>query len=64
MFTNRIKEFREKAGLTQLELARRAKVAPSNLCSVENGKLAPWTKMKRTIARVLKTTPEELFPEG
>jgi len=63
MFTNRIKEYREKLGITQVELARRARVASSNVSSLERGQIAPWPKIKRALARVLKTTPEELFPE-
>lgn len=64
MFSNRIKEIREKIGLSQVELARRARIASTNLSAIECGRLAPWPKVKRSLARVLKTTPEELFPEG
>ena len=64
MFSNRIKEIREKIGLSQVELARRARIASTNLSAIECGRLAPWPQVKRSLARVLKTTPEELFPEG
>jgi len=64
MAENRIKEFREKAGLSQVELARRARIASTNLSAIECGRLAPWPKIKRRLARVLKITLEELFPEG
>jgi DNA-binding XRE family transcriptional regulator len=64
MFNNQVKEFREKVGLSQVELARKAKIASTNLSAIENGRLAPWPKVKRAISRVLKTTQEELFPEG
>jgi len=60
--TNRIKEFRERAGLSQVEVARRARMASTNLNAIENGRLAPWPKVKRALARALKTTQEELFP--
>jgi DNA-binding XRE family transcriptional regulator len=63
VITNRIKELREQAGLTQVGLARRARMASTNLNAIENGRLAPWPKVKRALARVLKTTQEELFPE-
>ena len=62
MVENRIREFREKLGLTQVELARRARIASPNLSNLERGQLAPWPRIKRKLARVLKTTPEELFP--
>jgi transcriptional regulator with XRE-family HTH domain len=64
MSQNRIKEYREKLGISQVELARRARMASPNLSNLEKGRLAPWPRIKRTLARVLKTTPEELFPEG
>ncbi len=63
MITNRIKEFRERAGLSQVEVARRARMASTNLNAIENGRLAPWPKVKRALARALKTTQDELFPE-
>ncbi len=61
MNKNRIKELREKAGLTQVELARKAHMASTNLSAIENGRLAPWPKMQRALTRALKTTQEELF---
>ena len=64
MGSNRVRELREKAGLSQVELARRARMASTNLSAIENGRLAPWPKIKRRLARVLKTTVQELFPEG
>jgi len=64
MFTNRLKEFREKAGLSQSELARRAGIAESNLSKIENGLWPAWPKAKRRLARVLKVRISELFPEG
>ena len=61
MEMNRVKQFRERAGLTQVELARRARIASPNLSSIERGRLAPWPKVKRRLARALKTTEAELF---
>ena len=62
MITNRIRELREKAGLTQVQLARMACMASTNLNSIENGRLVTWPKAKRRLARALKTTPKDLFP--
>ena len=64
MVTNKLKESREKAGLSQVELARKAKIASTNLNAVEHGRLAAWPKLKRALAKALNTTQEELFPEG
>lgn len=60
---NRIREFREKAGLSQAELARRVRVASPNLSAVENNQRVAWPKLKRRLVRALKTTEKELFME-
>jgi len=62
MTENRVKEFREKARMTQVELARRVRMASTNLNSIEHGRLAAWPKIKRRLAKVLKTNEDELFP--
>ncbi len=64
METNRVREYREKAGLTQVELARRARIASPNLSSIERGRLVAWPKVRRALAKALKTTESELFAEG
>ena len=60
---NRVKEFREKAGLTQCELARRVKMASTNLSDIERGQRVAWAKAREAIAKALKTDEAELFPE-
>ncbi len=64
MKNNRLKECREKAGLSQVALARKAKIASTNLSAIENGRLSPWPKAKRGLAKALKIPLEELFPES
>ncbi len=64
MVENKVKEYRERAGLTQTELSRRARIASPNLSDIENGKRLPWPRVKRSLARVLKVSIDELFPEG
>ncbi len=63
MFLNQIKKYRELAKLSQVELARRAGMGSTNLNAIENGRLKAWPKVKRKLARVLKVTEAELFPE-
>ena len=63
MLKDNIRAYREKAGMSQVELARRARIAPQNLSAIECGRLAPWPKAKRTLARVLKCSQDDLFPE-
>lgn len=62
MKAHRIREYREKAGLSQVELARRVEVASTNLSAIECGRLAPWPKVKKALARELKVSEAELFP--
>lgn len=63
MSGNRIKEFREKAGLSQTELARRSKIAAQNLSAIERGKLEAWPKARKQLSKVLKISESELFPD-
>jgi transcriptional regulator with XRE-family HTH domain len=62
MSQNRVREFRERAGLSQAELARRCHVASPNLSAVELGQRLAWPKLRRRLARSLKTTETDLFP--
>ena len=64
MFKSKVREFREKAGLSQSELGRRAGIAESNLSKIENGLWQAWPKARRRLARALKVRISELFPEG
>ena len=61
---NKVREVREEKGISQVELARRIHIHPSNLSSIENERVTPWPKAKRSLARVLKTTIAELFPSN
>ena len=60
---NRVREVREKLGLTQVELSRRARIASPNLSAIEHGQREAWPKARRRLARALKVTEKELFPE-
>lgn len=63
MFTNRVREIRLEKGMSQSYLARMVGVAEPNLSQIERGQRAPWPKLKREIAQVLKISQEEIFPE-
>lgn len=62
MEDNRIKEYRDRMGISQVELSRKARIAAPNLSSIERRKLEAWPKAKRRLAKVLKCTEAELFP--
>ena len=59
---NRVREYRERAGLSQVELSRRARLAAPNLSEIENSKRVAWPLARMRLARALKCTEAELFP--
>ena len=64
MVENRLKEYREARGLSQVELSRLARVAAPNVSAIERGRLLPWPKVKRRLAKALRCTEADLFPEN
>ena len=62
MEKNLVREHRQRLGLSQVELARKTRMAQPNLSAIERGRLLPWGKVKRDIARVLGTSEAQLFP--
>ena len=62
MQKNLIREYRMRLGLSQVELARRTRIAQSNLSAIERGRLLPWGKAKKSLCRVLRVTATDLFP--
>lgn len=57
----KVKEYREKAGLKQSELADRVHVRRETIVHLENGKYNPSLKLAMDIARVFGASVEELF---
>jgi putative transcriptional regulator len=57
----RIKELRARYDLTQDDLARKIGVRRETILFIENGKYVPSLKLAHDIAKVLKTTMDELF---
>jgi transcriptional regulator with XRE-family HTH domain len=64
MLSNRLKEYREKAGLSQTELAWRARMAGQNISAIERGTLAAWPRARKALAEALHVAEAELFPEA
>lgn len=62
MAENHLKEYREARGLSQVELSRLARIAAPNLSAIERGRLLPWGKVKKRLAKALRCTESELFP--
>jgi transcriptional regulator with XRE-family HTH domain len=63
MVQNRVREYREKAYLTQVELSRRSRIASPNLSNIERQRLVPSDRVKVRLARILKEDVAVLFPE-
>ena len=59
---NRLKEFRNKRGFSQLRLAMLTGIAPGDISRIENGWLRPYAGWCKRLARALGTTKDELFP--
>lgn len=59
--TNRLKEHRARAGLTQAALAERVEVSRKTVNTVENGVFVPSTILALKLAEALGTRVEDLF---
>ncbi len=60
-FRTRIKELRARYDLTQDDLARKVGVRRETILYLEKGKYNPSLKLAYDIARVLRTTIDDLF---
>ncbi len=63
MVGNRIRQYREEAKLSQVALGQKAGVAPQSLSSFECGRVLPWPKARKSLAKALKVKESDLFPE-
>jgi putative transcriptional regulator len=57
----RIKEFRAKYDLTQEDLARKVGARRETIVYLEKGKYNPSLRLAHNVAKLLKTTIDELF---
>jgi putative transcriptional regulator len=58
---NRIKELRERASLTQEQLAERVQVSRQTIISLEKGRYNPSILLAHNIAQVFRTHIERVF---
>ena len=61
MLCTKVKEYRERAGLKQSELAALVGARRETIVHLENGRYNPSLKLAMDIAKVFHTTVEELF---
>ena len=57
----KVREYREKAGLKQSELAELVHARRETIVHLENGRYNPSLKLAMEIAKVFHVTVEELF---
>ena len=60
----RLKELRDKMGLTQEQLARQVGVSRKTICAYERGRATPSLRVALRLAQVLGVGLEELLKEG
>ncbi len=64
MLSRRIRKFRSKAGLTQVELASRAKLTQGYLSALETGRaVSPSYKVIERLADALGVSAKEFFDD-
>ena len=63
MRKNSLKIRRWEAGFKQYELAEMLDCSPPYLSMVENGRLDPPEEFKKKVAKVLKLSAEDIFPQ-
>lgn len=61
---NKVKELREKAGLTQKELGEQVGVSRQAIIAVENGRFDPSLWLAHDLAKFFGISIEELFDFG
>ena len=57
----KVREYRERAGLKQSELAELVHARRETIVHLENGRYNPSLKLAMDIAKVFRVTVEELF---
>lgn len=63
MPVNRLKEYRNKLGLSQVKLGGLVGLSPGLIGEFERGDRRVWPRARRILARTLGLTEAELFPD-
>ena len=61
VLVTKIKEYREKAGMKQAELAELVNARRETIVHLENGKYNPSLKLAMDIAKFFEVTVEDIF---
>lgn len=62
IISNKLREYRKKAGLSQFDLAKLADVSPTEISRIETGVIRPFPAWRKRLAIALKADERELFP--
>ncbi len=62
--SNKLREYLEKLDISQLELSRLTRIAPTDINQIVNGKRYCYPGWKKKIATALHVPVSELFPGG
>jgi len=58
---NKLREYREKKGISQEKLADECKVTRQTIISIEGGKYVPSLELALKLAKIFKCKVEDLF---
>jgi len=58
---NVVRDYRQRRGLTQEDLARAAGVSRQSIISIERGRYVPSLALALTLARIFACTTDEVF---
>jgi putative transcriptional regulator len=61
---NRVRELRQSVSLSQGQLAARLNVSRQTINSIEVGRYMPSLPLALSLARLFKTSVEEVFDDG
>jgi len=61
MNSNHIQKYRQQAGISQTKLACKIGIAASTLSAFERGRVEPWPKVRKAIAKALGVKEIDLF---
>ena len=59
--TNKVREFRTEAGMTQAEMAKRVGVSRQSIISIEKSQYIPSLPLALKIARLFNTSTDAVF---
>ncbi len=56
-----VAELRAQRGWSRVELARRARIHPSDITRIERGRMIPYRPQVRRLARVFRVSESKMF---